>query len=79
MESIDSSLESIFQTMLAIEEMKDQILDILGVAGDDFGGATPTEDSSKLNGRIQRAANINARLQHVHVDLGTIHGELGKI
>lgn len=79
MESIDKTLESVFQSMILIEETKDQILESLCITGDDSAGETPATDQSKLDGRIGRGDKINARLQHIHLDLCTIQGELEKI
>jgi hypothetical protein len=79
MESIDKTLECIFQSMILVEESKDQMLECLGIAGEEKTGATPSEESTKLDGRIKRGDSISMRLQHVHLDMGTILGELDKI
>ena len=77
--SMDKALECVFQSVLQIEELRDQTLDTLGIVGEEFTGSPPTPDLSKLDGRINRTEHLSARLQHIHADMAIIHEELNKI
>lgn len=79
MESLDKAIECVFQSLLTVEEVKDQILEHLGMPVEESAGATPSPEPTKLDGRIHRLENINTRIQEAQVGLVAIQGELDKI
>jgi hypothetical protein len=79
MESLDKAIECIYQSLLIVEEAKDQMMETLGLPAQDGSGATPSASTSTLDGRIDRLAGINTRMQDVQVDMVSVQGELDKI